>query len=161
MIRITIQDNDQTVSFLTQQDTLHRLIAGCSADPSKLGELLIATDLYQQGIAASLMADLIEFDKRLHREGSDPIRAEIADAQAQGRPYEPAFQVVDQITEKEALRPQGCEVVLIDLTVREIRPSAGLHVPATGEVRVRTQETLTDRSITYILPKTWSISTAG
>jgi hypothetical protein len=71
LIRITIQDTQQTISFPGDEDTLLRLVAGCSVNPTSLAELLIASDIYQRGIAAAIMADLMEFDKTLHREGAD------------------------------------------------------------------------------------------
>ncbi len=63
MIRITIKDARQIISFLSDEDIFLRLIAGCSANPSNLGELLIATEIYHRGITATLMGDLMEFDK--------------------------------------------------------------------------------------------------
>lgn len=157
VVRITIRDPEQTVSFLTTEATILRLVAGCSASPATLGDLLVATDTYQRGVAASVMADLMEFDKVLHREGAAFIHNAIRLSRDSGKPLERAFQVLDEITESEARECRGCEVVMIDLGKQTISVSKGLTIPASGEVRIYEDEVLTDRTVTYILPQGWKI----
>jgi hypothetical protein len=157
MVRITLKDQEQIVSFLGDEDAARRLVAGCAAAPGKLGELLIATDLYQPGLAASVMADLMEFDKALQRQGPEFVHSAIALAQASGRPLEFAFQVIDDLTQRESLEPRGCEVISIDLSRRLIRITAGLDIALTGQVRVHDGEAPTKRTVTYLLPQGWAV----
>jgi hypothetical protein len=157
LIRITIQDSQQTISFPGDEDTLLRLVAGCSVNPTSLAELLIASDIYQRGIAAAIMADLMEFDKTLQRKGADHFRSIISQAQEQARPLDLTFQVFDEVTRQAATQPLAGELVLIDLSLQTIRASAGVSIPAAGEVRIRAGETSHHPTVTYILPQNWAI----
>ena len=157
MIRITIQESAQTISFTGSEEILLRLIAGCSVDPSSLAELLIASNIYQHGIAAAIMADLMEFDKTLNREGPAAIHAAISRSQAAGEFFEMTFQVFDEITAQAAMQPADGGLVLIDLPGRTIRASDTVKIPPSGEVLIPSRELPPAPSVTYILPQSWSI----
>lgn len=157
MLRVTIQDANQTISFLTELPTCMRLIAGCSISPKSLDELLIATDIYQRGLVASLMAELMEFDKALHRHGPLAIHQRIAEARQAGQPFKPTFQVIDEMTDEESMRAGGGSLVIIDLNTRRIQTSPDLSIPPKAEVRVQIGETESDRLVSYILPAEWKI----
>jgi hypothetical protein len=157
LIRTTIRDADQTISFLANLDTVLQLVAGCSIDPKNLGELLIATDTYQSGFAAAVMADLMDFDKSLSREGSHFIHDAISLARAQGKTVDIASQVFDENTELEALRPRECELVIFDLTQYLIEVSKGLDIPRAGEVYIRTTNGKTESTVAFILPRNWTM----
>src|SRR3990172_8649089 len=157
LIRVTIIDSEQTVSFLTSKETLLRLIAACSANPTSLGELLITADIYQRGLAAAVMADLMEFDKAIRQSGTDIIHAAITQARAKEEAFLPAFQVIDEITAEEAYHTQGGELVAIDLTRQIIRVSSGLEVNHSGEVSVEAKKKSPLPTVTYILPEIWTI----
>ncbi len=157
MIRLTIQDAQQAISFPGDEDTLLCLVAGCSVNPTRLAELLVASDIYRRGIAATIMADLMEFDKTLRREGPDFIHALISRTHEQGQPLDLTFQVFDEATRQAATQPVAGELVVIDLTAQAIRASAGVHIPATGEVRIRAGKSARKPTVTYILPQNWTI----
>lgn len=157
MIRVTIEDDKQAISFLAEYATVLRLIAGCSINPTNLDELLIATDIYQRGLAATLMADLMEFDKVLHRQGAGSIHQKIAQAHQAGQPLKMAFQVIDEITKDESRQPFGCSLALIDLKTRKIQISQDLDIRSKAEVSIQIGETETNRLVSYILPAEWKI----
>jgi hypothetical protein len=157
LIRITIQDGQQTISFPADEETLLRLVAGCSVDPTNLAELLIASDIYQRGIAAAIMAELIEFDKSFRREGAESIHALISRSLEKGEPLELTFQVFDELTGQAATQTATGELVLIDLSARTIRASAGVHISTAGEVPIRNVKSSPSPSVTYILPKSWAV----
>ncbi|MCI0393331.1 MAG: hypothetical protein L0332_20430 [Chloroflexi bacterium] len=157
MIRVTVKDGEQTVSFLASEDTTMRLVAGCSVNPANLGELLVATDVYQRGLTLAVMAELMEFDKALRQKGPVFIHHAISLARARGHPLETAFQAIDEVTESEALRPRDCELVVIDLTRKTIQMSAGLEIPRSGVVTIHSGKALTTQTVTYILPQGWAI----
>lgn len=157
MIRVTIQDTDQTISFLAEYTTVLRLIAGCSINPKNLDELIVATDIYQRGLAAALMADLMEFDKSLHRQGADFIHQEITQARQAGEPLKATFQVVDDITAEESKQPRGCSLIMIDLINHTIQTSRDLEIPRRSDVNIQIGETQTERLVSYILPEEWEI----
>jgi hypothetical protein len=157
VIRITIQDATQTISFLAKPETLMRLIAGCSINPADLSELLIATDIYQRGFAAQLMADLMTFDRAIHRQGYDFVHQAIRTAKKNRQPLEMAFQVIDKVTEREATQPRVCPLAVIDLNARTIHASKGAEISPSGEVRISIGETETDQTVSYILPHGWQI----
>jgi hypothetical protein len=157
MIRVTIIDAKQTVSFLTTQETARRLVAGCSANPADLGELLIATDIYERGIAGTVMAGLMEFDKAILQKGPHFVQEAITRAQVEKKPLEMTFQVIDEDTEKEARQARQCELVIFDLTTRTIQASQALDITSSGEVRVNSGEGGANPTVTYILPQEWVI----
>jgi hypothetical protein len=157
LIRVTIIDEQQTISFLASHDSLMRLIAGCSSNPGDTGELLIATDLYQRGIASAVMAGLMEFDKMAQRQGPGAFQKALEQAKQQEQPLEITFQVFDEASQEEAIQPRACDLAIIDLTSCKIRTSPGLEIPVSGEVRIHTGEKLTDKHVTYILPQQWKI----
>ncbi len=156
-MRVTIQDATQTISFLVEQATLMRLIAGCSINPADLSELLIATDIYQRGLAAELMADLMAFDKAIHHQGLEFIHQAIHQAKKDRQPLKMAFQVIDKITEREATHPRICPLAVIDLNARTIYASKGAEINPSGEVRIKIGETDTNQLVSYILPREWKI----
>ena len=157
MIRVTVKDPQQTVSFLTGRDTLLRLVAACSSKPANLGELLVAGEVYQKGITSEVMAQLMEFDKALRRRGSDFLQEAFDDASGNDASLPAAFQVVGDRSERAALTPREGGLVVIDLVERTIRTSQPEMVAPSGEVLVKVGERTTDQAITYILPKEWSI----
>jgi len=157
LIRITIIDSKQTISFLAGRDSLLRLVAGCSANPGDIGELLIATDLYQRGIASVVMAGLMDFDKMMLGQGASSFQDALEEAKSQNKPLEMTFQVIDAASQTEALQPRACELAVIDLSDCKIRVSPNLEIPASGEVRIHIGQTQTNKHVTYILPQQWKI----
>lgn len=155
-IRVTIHDHEQTISLLADRQTAMRLVAGCSSNPQTLDELLLATEVYQQGIAAWLMSELMEFDKAWRRGGAAYLRRAF-DADADGAEQPVAFEVVDAQTEKAAAARADGALLVIDLPARHIRLAGAVEIPAEGEVLVHDGRQVTDRTITYILPQTWHI----
>jgi hypothetical protein len=157
LVRVTIQDARQTISFLAEQATLLGLIAGCSINPADISELLIASDIYQRGLVAKLMADLMIFDKALHRQGADFIHQAISQAEREEQPLEMAFQVIDEITQNEAFQARHSQLAIIDLTAHTIRKSPGLEILAEDEVRIQIDGAESNRLVRYILPQGWVI----
>lgn len=157
MIRVTVKDPQHTVTFLADRDTLLRLVAACSSRPANLGELLIACEVYQKGITAQVMAELMEFDKALRRGGSEFLREAFDDTQGKDASLPTAFQVVDDHSERAALTGGDQELVIIDLVERTISTSQEELVASSGEVLVQVGERTTEQAITYILPKEWNI----
>jgi hypothetical protein len=157
LVRVTIKDARQTVSFPTENATLLGLIASCSINPADLSELLIASDIYQRGLVARLMADLMTFDKTLHHQGADFIHQAIFQAEGKEQPLVMAFQVIDEITQNEAFHARNCQLAIIDLTAHAIRKSQDLEILPEGEVRIQIDGAETNRLVRYILPQGWVI----
>jgi len=132
-------------------------VAGCSINPANLGELLMATEIYQQGVTARIMVDLMEFDKMLRHKGPSFIHEAISSAQAQSETLEITFQVIDERTEREALVPRECELVVLDLAQHNIVASESLDIPFSDEVHIYNGQTRTNKTVTYILPQNWTI----
>lgn len=134
-------------------------VAGCSINPANLGELLMATETYQQGVTASIMVELMEFDKKLRNKGPSFIHEAISSAQARRKLLEITFQVIDERTKREALVPRECDLVVLDLTQRNIIASEPLEIPFSDEVHIYNGQTRTNKTVTYILPQNWTIET--
>lgn len=153
MLRITLRDGEQTISFSEGLETARRLVAACASRPESIGELLIAAEVFERGIAARLMDELMTFDKGLQREGA-AFTSRALDGGG-------AFQVVDAATEEAALAPLGEGLVLVDIPAQRIGHSAGIELAAEGEVGARDDTGLSERRITYVLPKEWALGPAG
>jgi len=154
---LTIKDPEQIVSFVTDANRMLHFVAGCSINPANLGELLMATEIYQQGVTARIMVDLMEFDKTLRRKGPSFIHEVISSAQAQNKALEMTFQVIDEMTEREALVPRENELVVLDLAQHNIISSESLDIPFSAEVHIYNDQTQTNKTVTYILPQNWTI----
>lgn len=157
MIRVTVKDPEQTISFLAEVETMIRLVAACSINPESIGQLLMAAETYERGFTTRIMAELMEFDKALEREGPEFIREAIAEAKNNDEAMAFTFQVIDESTELEALQPRNCQLVVLDLPKHLITVSEGLEIPVSGEVVIHSGEELTEQRVTYILPQIWRI----
>ncbi len=157
LIRLTIQDKKQTISFLVNEKTLLRLVAGCSINPADLGELLIASDIYQRGLAVELMAGLMDFDKAIHRQGPAFIHHAIRKAEESGQDVGIAFEVIDEITRTEALHSSSYPLVVINLSDHTIRSSREIQIFPDGDVGIQIGDVESDRRVRYILPQEWTI----
>ena len=157
MIRVTLEDPQETISFLASEAIARRLVAGCSANPGTVGELLLATEVFRQGIAVDVMASLMEFDKALLRGERLPPAPDAAEPESNSSEVHSAFQVVDAQTEAQALSPTREGLVIIDLEARTISANSSLQIQASGELLAYSGNVLTDRAITYVLPKEWSL----
>jgi len=149
LVRVTIKDVRQIISFQAEKATLLGLIAGCSINPADLS--------YHRNLVAKLMVDLMTFDKALHRQGPDFIHQAIAQAEEKGQPLVMAFQVIDEITQNEAFQTRNCQLAIIDLTAHAIRKSHDLEILPEGDVRIRIDGAETNRIVRYILPQGWVI----
>lgn len=156
-VRVTVKDQEETVSFLVEQGTLPRLVAACSISPASLGDLLVAADVYERGIAVHVMSELMEFDNAVRNQGLDHFRKTLKRARQRNELFERTFLVMDQLSRLEALRARGCPLVLFDLPERSICASDELGLTASGEVRIRDGEVTTDQTVSYFLPEGWSI----
>lgn len=160
-VRITISEPKQTVSFLGDRQTAVHLVAACCADPENLEELLAACEIYQAGLAVDLMAALMAFDAEVARAGPGSLHSRIRKAQSAELPVVQAFQVVDALTEGEAFAVRNCELVHIDLPRCEIRTSPGVSIHPSAEVAVREPGAKSPRTVTYVLPRHWSLAPLG
>lgn len=160
MIRVTLKDQEQTISFLTTADTARRLVAGCAANPDGAGELLRATEIFQRGIAVALMSSLMDFDKALEQHGPTRARQSLDAASRSDALVWNAFQVVDAETESLAASPAPGGLLLLDLQHHAIAANGDFQLEVEGEILAHDGEELTDREITYVLPKAWSVNTS-
>lgn len=158
MIRVTLKDPEQTISFLTTLDVARRLVAGCAANPDTAGELLRATEIFQRGIAVAVMNSLMDFDKALQQQGPAHARQSLSAASEGDALVWGAFQAVDAETETLSGAPAAGGLLRLDLQHRAITASGDFPIEAEGEILAHSGEELTDRAITYVLPKAWSVN---
>lgn len=151
VVRITIKDFKQTISLLTSDDTYLLFIAGCSTNPNNLEELLVSVDGYKPGIITLVMADLMEFDKIVHQNVIHQVHEAIFEAREKKTVFEPAFQVIDEMTTQEAFESRACALVSVDLTAQTIQSTPEIEIPFSNEVAVG------ESTVMYILPKEWGI----
>lgn len=157
MIRVTLKDTEQTISFLTTTGVARRLVAACAANPNAAGELLRATEIFQRGVAVAVMNSLMTFDKTLQQHGLAQAQQALNAHPESNDIVHGAFQVVNDETEALASSPAGNGLLILDLARRAITAAGDFTVEVEGEIRAHNGEALTDRSITYVLPKTWTV----
>lgn len=157
MQRVTVKDPEQTISFLTDADIAVRLIAGCSANPDTIGELLLATEVFRRGIAGAVMTSLITFDKALQRSDRTQAFEMATTTDRDGHVVWGAFQVVDDRTKARAHNAADTPLLILDLPARVISASPSIRVQPSGEILAHNGKELTGRAITYVLPQEWTV----
>lgn len=157
MVRLTLRDAQQAVSFLVEEEVLRRMVAACSTNPSTLEGFLLAAEAYQGGITQRVFDELMEFDRVCAREGLSAVQRQIQAARQRGEQYPFAFEVVDEVTEEESRAARGTGLVLIDLTQKTIRTSPGLEMPVYAEIQLHDGTELTGESVTYRLAAEWKV----
>lgn len=158
MIRVTLKDSQQTISFLSGEDIAQRLVAACSANPTTIGDLLLAAEIFRRGIAAAVMVELMAFDKALRSEGPTHALDAVDNPDGDDKVIQSAFQVVDEQTAALAFDDGAQPLLICDLPQRTLHASR-LTIQPSGELLAHTGTELTDRAITYLLPKHWIITT--
>lgn len=159
MIRVTLKDPQQTISFLTGEDIARRLVAACGANPGTAGDLLLAAEIFHQGIAAAVMVELMAFDKALLRHGTAQAAADPQTGEEANKLVRDAFQVVDEDTRARAFTATQHPLLVFDLPQRTIQAPAQLDIQPSGELLAHSGNQLTGRAITYVLPKQWTLAT--
>lgn len=159
MIRVTLKDTEQIISFLTSKDIARRLVAGCASNPDSAGQLLRATEIFRRGIAVAVIDSLIAFDKALQQQGPAHAQQMLSAHYESDDIVQGAFQVIDAETESLASSPAPGGLLTLDLARRAISATGDFSVETEGEIRAHSGEKLTDRAITYILPKAWTVHT--
>lgn len=160
MIRVTLKDPEQTISFLTTADIARRLVAGCAARPDTAGELLRATEIFQRGIAVAVMSSLMNFDKALLQRDAAHARQSLETPSPDDALVWGAFEVIDAETESLSNASATGGLLRLDLHHRAITVVGDFSVESEGEILAHTGDELTDRAITYVLPKTWTVHTS-
>ena len=148
MPRVNVIEPDRTVSFVVDAETLPRIVAASSADPSTFDQLLVATEAYQRGFASQVMDALMDFDRATAGEDDDAVRSQIEAGRFD------AFEAADAALAERVANGDG--VMSIDLAAKTITLSPGLDVPRAGDVFVHDGRDATDKSVTYELPRSWT-----
>jgi hypothetical protein len=156
VIRLTIVEEWGNVSFVAPCHSLKALVAGCSAQPETLAELLVAAKPYDARLHDYVLAGLAVFDEH----NLDGRNQSIHSALATLPPYEtPVFRVVDDETRKASLEPVKAGLVIFNLMEKRIIQiqNSYAEIKRIDRGRVRDGGVPTRQVYRYRLPPNWSI----
>lgn len=117
LMRYTIVDANGTISFVAHCEALGALVAGCASCPTRLDQLLLATQRYDSRLHDYVSSGLAVFDEHNGPGNYEAINAALTHLP----PHEvPVFRVVDDRTREASLSPVKAGVILFNLRARRI-----------------------------------------
>jgi len=155
MMRLTIIEERQTVSFVAPPHALKAITACCAAGAATVVEILAALQHYDAGLARQLRDQLAIF-----REHNTPEDTRWIDQRLAEQPdYEPLFGVLSEPSRRASLEPARLGLVIFNVPARRIvqiqNSYANLERSDRGRVRRNGKPVPTYYS--YTLPDDWSI----
>lgn len=156
VMRLTVIDCLGSVSFIAPCHSLKALVAGCSAQPATLDELLAAAEPYDARLRAYVLGGLAVFDEHNIEGHYETIHAALATL----RPHEtPVFRVTDDLTREASLQPVKAGLVVFNLNEKRIIQIQNTYaeVKRVDRGRVRNNGLPTKQIYRYKLPSDWTI----
>jgi hypothetical protein len=155
MMRLTIIDEQQTVSFVAPPHALKAIAACCANGVSTAGDVLAALARYDANLSRRLRDQLAIFQEHNTVQDTGWIDRRLADQPD----YEPAIVVLNDETRRASLEPARLGLVVFNLPARRIvqvqNSYANLERSDRGRVRRNGKPVSTFYS--YSLPDDWSI----
>jgi hypothetical protein len=155
MMRFTIIDQQDTISFIAPPHALKAITACCANGAEATGDILAGLAPYDAELSRRLRDQLAVFREHNTREDARWI-AERLDEESG---YEPVIAVIDEQTRRASLEPARLGLVVFNLPARRIvqvqNSYANLERSDRGRVRRKGKPVATFYS--YTLPEDWSI----
>ncbi len=156
VMRYTIIDNQDAVSFVDHCDVLNALVAACAQNPQTLEQLLDVAESYYRSLKEYVLCGLAIFD-----EHNVPGRYQAVHAALNHlRPEEtPIFRVVDDATREASLQPVKAGIIIFNLPSKRIVQvmNSYAEIQREGRGRVHDGEHPTGRVFRYRLPLDWTL----
>ena len=158
MIHITVVDEERTISFPVEDETLDRVVAACCSGPAKFEDLLLAAEAFEPGITRRVIDALLDFDRAVARWGVDAMSRQLTEIDAEQR-QDATFEALDSKLIRLATdNTSGVPLVIIGLETKSMKASAGIQLRRAGEVRIDGRKR---SSVTYDLPSEWTLEFSG
>lgn len=156
VMRLTVIDEQGTVSFVAHSSAAHALTAACAQEPCTLGELLEASKKYDRGLHRLVANGLAVFDEHNLPDDMRAIHQQLASLPPRDTPV---FRVLDAVTREASLRSVRAGVVLFNLPAKRIVQIENTYEPLalSGEVNYHNGTFLSIRQLHYSLAPHWSI----
>ena len=136
-VRITVIDDERTVSFVAPGHALKMTVAACARDPRSIGEFVASLGNFDPDLASSLAADL----------------------EAEPGAGSPVLTVEDEETRRQSLEPADSGVVVVNLPARrivQVRNDVG-EIHRSDRGRMRRNGRPLQLFYHYDLPPEWAI----
>ena len=156
VMRFTIIDGEQAISFVDTCDMLAALVVTCAEDPRDIDELLSKCNRYAPGFCNWARNGLAIFDEHNAPGRLDAVHEELRTLP----PHEvPLFRVLDETLREASLQPVKAGVVLFNLPERRIVQihNTWAEVNRRGQLPVVGDSPDRPRYIAYELPEAWSV----
>ncbi|HET9110375.1 MAG TPA: hypothetical protein VFN78_06095 [Ktedonobacterales bacterium] len=155
-IRLTVVDEDGTVSFVAHASAAVALTAACSHNPATLRDLLDASQRYDRGLRSAVLRGLAVFDEHNLPDDLTDIHAQLDQLPPRKTPV---FRVLDPVTREASLTPVRSGIVLYNLSARRIVQIQNTYEPLaqSGEVNYHNGRFLSIRLLPYELSSDWLI----
>lgn len=156
MMRYTIVEAEQTISFVAPPTALAILVACCARNPPSIEALLTAVAGEDRRLVDNIRSGLAVFDE--HNAYGDYSHVHTALA-ADPKHYQPVFRVVDEVTRAASLQPYQWGVVVFNVAQKRIIQVQNTYaeVRRQGHVPTFPEESPDGRQRVYRLPAQWRI----
>ena len=156
LMRYTIVNGHDGVSFVGDEFMLPALVAACAGNPSSYEGLLDAAHEYDRRPRDQVRNALSVFDEHNVPGSYEAIHRALAQSQPV---YTPAFRIVDEQTRQASLQPVKAGLVIFNLKARRIIQAQNTtgDVERSGKAQHHNGRQWTARVHSYELPDTWSI----
>ncbi len=156
IMRFTIIDDEQTISFTGEGHLVKALSAACAKGPGSVRELLANASTYDDQVESHVLSGLAVFDEHVLADEPETIAKWSANvSEVDNRP----FRVLDQNLRNASLTADGLGVILFNIPERRIIQIENHYGPLlrVDRSRFRRDGAPTDQTYAYSLPKSWSI----
>ncbi|MBI2861323.1 MAG: hypothetical protein HYX89_00730 [Chloroflexi bacterium] len=151
VLRCTVVEGRNVVSFVVDCEALPALVAACAEDPRSFPQLLASLARYDWRVEEYVASGLAVFDE-LNGEGDYEV---IHEALCSLKPFElPVFRVVDEETRSASLEPVKAGIVILNLIDRRIVQILDSYQEVHRKGRVRRSTGGFQR---YELPSAWTV----
>ena len=156
MMRFTIVEAEQAISFVAPPTALAILVACCARNPSGIVALLRAVEREDAQLVEQIRSGLAVFDEHNAYGNFQHVHNALT---AAPNLYQPVFRVVDDVTRVASLQPYQWGVVLFNVTQKRIIQVQNTYaeVRRQGHVPTFPEESPDGRQRIYRLPAQWRI----
>lgn len=156
LLRCTVIDRSDTVSFVVDAEALPALVKACAGSPETFGQFLEQVEPFYGGLQEAVLNGLAVFDERNTNDNYDSIHRAF---EILGPHELPPFRAVDEPTKEMSLRAVKAGVVVFNLPARRIVQIQNSYREITrrGRGRVFDGERFTGAVFGYRLPKEWAL----
>jgi hypothetical protein len=156
MMRFTVVEAAQAISFVAPPTALAILVSCCARDPKTIEALLTSVEREDGRLVAHVRSGLAVFDEHNAYGNFQHVHNAL---RADPRLFQPVFRVVDEVTRAASLQPYQWGVVVFNVARKRIIQVQNTYAEVRREGHVPTfpEESADGRQRVYRLPAQWRI----